>query len=186
MVSSWVYSSVTKSLALRVFGFVCFVFFAGAHANQETTLDESALKQVGQAKFSFMFWDVYDSYLYTPNGEYTSGQVDTVVFKIRYLRNIDSNDLVESTIEQWQYIGLTKEQYSHYIPVLGDLWPDIKKDDELALKLTPERSTFYLNGKRLGEVNDKNFGDIFINIWLAENTSQPDLRAQLLGLAEQN
>ena len=38
-----------------------------------------------------------------------------------------------------------------------------------------------INGQYIGSIKAAEFGRFFIDIWLAEKTSQPKLRAQLLG-----
>ena len=40
---------------------------------------------------------------------------------------------------------------------------------------------FYFNKVHIGRIDDHTFGQIFLDIWLAEKTSQPKLRSQLLG-----
>ena len=42
-------------------------------------------------------------------------------------------------------------------------------------------TTFYEDGRRVGAVDDPAFGAKFFGIWLAENSSDPALRAGLLG-----
>lgn len=144
-------------------------------------LDLSEFTQVGKAKFSFMFWDIYNSYLYSSTGEYEDSSSQSIVFKIQYLRDITRDDLVDNTVEQWQHIGVKKGQYQSYVSILSTLWPDIRKGDELALYVTPHHSTFFFNNTLLGHVEDEQFGQLFIDIWLSDKTSQPELRRQLLG-----
>jgi hypothetical protein len=43
------------------------------------------------------------------------------------------------------------------------------------------RSVFYFNQQYIGVINPSEFGQIFLAIWLSENTSEPSLRLELLG-----
>ena len=61
------------------------------------------------------------------------------------------------------------------------LWPNIEEGDTLLLKVEETKSTFYHNGELRGEITDQYFGPMFLAIWLSENTSQPELRTQLIG-----
>ena len=62
------------------------------------------------------------------------------------------------------------------------LFPDVHKGDTLTGVYTRKGTTiFYKNGKKLETINDPEFGRAFFGIWLSENTSEPDLRKQLLG-----
>ena len=61
------------------------------------------------------------------------------------------------------------------------MWPNIVNGDSLALLIQNDKSTFYFNDRHLGVIEDANFGQLFIDIWLSQNTSQPTLRIELLG-----
>ena len=61
------------------------------------------------------------------------------------------------------------------------MWPDIKEGDSLSLLIHQGRSVFYFNQQYIGVINPSDFGQIFLAIWLSENTSEPELRRELLG-----
>ena len=42
-------------------------------------------------------------------------------------------------------------------------------------------ATFFHNGKRLGTIEDGDFGQRFVDIWLSPDTSRPDIRLALIG-----
>lgn len=138
---------------------------------------------IGKSTFSFMFWDLYNSTLLTTTGNYpVSFENEKLIFQIEYLMDIKKSDLIKKTIEQWQHIGLKKTQYSRYIKNLEKIWPNIIKGDSLSLLMQKNMSVFYYNDSYLGQINDPYFGQIFIDIWLSNKTSQPNLRAELLGV----
>lgn len=147
------------------------------------SLDKSAVQLVGKAQFSVLFWDIYQSRLYTATGEY-QGVNAPLIFEINYQRDIRKDELIERTIEQWQQLGLLASEYDAYISPLNTLWPDIKQGDTLALRLSNSNSLFYFNDQYLGKIDDPKFAKTFLNIWLSENTSQPRLRKELLGINE--
>jgi hypothetical protein len=131
----------------------------------DVVLDDMQI--VGQAKFSFLFWDIYDSALYTNSGQF-EGTNKGLVLEINYLRNIKSKDLVEKTIDQWEHIGVSKRVYSKYVKEIESIWPDIIEGDQLALFKNSDSSTFYLNGQLLGTIQGSEFGELFSNIWLSK------------------
>lgn len=140
------------------------------------------VKAVGSAKFSFLFWDIYQSILYTPSGRYLAGQsAEPVLFEIEYLTDISRDDLINRTIEQWQHLNISPSQYSPYIPKLKAIWPDIAAGDKLALLVSEQQATFYFNSAYIGAIAEPQFSEFFLAIWLSENTSQPALRSKLLG-----
>lgn len=137
---------------------------------------------VGEATFSVLFWDIYKSKLLTTSGRYpVEVNHDNLLFDINYLTDITSKDLINNTIEQWQHLGIAAKTYQAYLPQLKILWPDIKEGDSLSLLIDQGRSFFYFNKQYIGAINEPEFGQIFLAIWLSEYTSQPKLRNQLLG-----
>jgi hypothetical protein len=145
-------------------------------------LESHYLVEIGNTTFSILFWDLYQSKLLTTSGQYpVEGKNDFLLYEIKYLADISSDDLIKRTQEQWQHIGLEEKEYQGFISKLKVIWPDISKGDTLSLLVDSEASHFYFNEAYIGSLVDGNFGQVFLDIWLAENTSQPNLRAELLG-----
>lgn len=142
---------------------------------------DTQFNKVGEARMEYLFWDVYDATLYTPSGSYTAKQTP-VKFTLTYLRDFDAKDIVKATKEQWQHLG--KPQLSErYADKLLSIWPNIKKGESLTL-LTDKQghSTFFHNDNQIGRIDDAAFAEDFLAIWLSENTSEPSIRNQLLGI----
>jgi hypothetical protein len=137
--------------------------------------------EVGRAKFTFLFWDIYKSALFTKTGLYGNTSSGDLIYKIEYLKDIKAEELIKSTVSQWQHLVIDKQQYQHFIPLLEQIWPDIKAGDSLTLYRNDRASVFYFNDKKVGEINDKTFGKLFLDIWLSSNTSEPELRKSLIG-----
>lgn len=156
------------------------IFFVNAKEfpNDITDYKES-LNQVGQARFKVLFWNIYDSALFTPSGDFK--QEEDYVFEITYLRDIEKEELIKRTVEQWQHLGLLNEDYQIYVPMLMDIWPDISEGDRLAIWVSQKGAAFYFNQQLAGVVEHKYFGKQFVAIWLSPKTSQPKLRNKLLG-----
>lgn len=142
--------------------------------------DAGDLQMVGQARLEVLWWPVYDSRLYSPGGIYVEG-TRPLRLEIQYLRDIQAQDLIENTRKEWQRLGLVGAQ-QQWLQDLVRLWPNVKKNDVLALALDKlGRSTFFLNGQALGTIEDPGFGRDFLAIWLSPETSRPELRLALIG-----
>jgi len=140
-----------------------------------------ALQMVGQARLEVLWWPVYESRLYSPGGDYVEG-VRPLRLEIQYLRDVEAQDLVDHTRKEWQRLGVEGPQSEQWLRTLARLWPDVRKNDLLALVLDKQgRGTFYLNGKALGTIDDPGFGEDFLAIWLSPKTSRPELRLALIG-----
>ena len=141
----------------------------------------SGLEKVGEARLSVWFWDIYDSALFTPSGDYQKTQFPQAL-KIDYLRDIEAKELIEQTEEEWQKLGESSEQYSAWLSSLSSIWPDIKEGDQLLLLVDAEQTShFYFNGESVGQINDKAFGPAFLRIWLDPQCSYPKVRRKLIG-----
>tara|TARA_R110000751_G_C13793584_1_gene482539 strand:+ start:16259 stop:16732 length:474 start_codon:yes stop_codon:yes gene_type:complete len=142
----------------------------------------SELKKVGEAKLQVLFWDVYNSSLYSPTGTYQAEKFPQAL-KIDYLRDIDAESLIERTQDEWQKLGIEQETFTPWLPLLTEIFPNIKKGDTLLLDVNEDlQSEFYFNGKTIGKITDTNFGPSFLRIWLDKNCSYPKVRNKLLGL----
>ncbi|MCP5129734.1 MAG: chalcone isomerase family protein [Pseudomonadales bacterium] len=157
------------------------LFVAVLLVSQSVSATPSGMQMVGQARLQFMFWPVYDSRLYTSNGEFQEGQLP-LRLEIEYLRDVASAELVEHTRKEWQRLQPLAVPEQQWLRTLSRLWPDVGKNDVLVLVLDEwGRSTFLLNGQPLGSVDEPAFGQRFLDIWLSPATSRPDLRLALLG-----
>ena len=81
------------------------------------------------------------------------------------LRNINSEDLIEKTQEEWEKLGIKQVKFNKWIILIKNIFPDIKKGDKLLfIVYENQRSEFFLNGKTIGEISDITFGKSFLRI----------------------
>ena len=66
---------------------LCTLVFSGVSV--ANPIDE--LKKIGEAKLKVLFWDVYNSSLYSKTGKYEEEQFPQAL-KINYLIDIDADD----------------------------------------------------------------------------------------------
>lgn len=139
------------------------------------------LQKVGEARLQVFIWPVYTSRLYSADGGYVAGQ-RPVRLDIEYLRDIDAEDLLSRTQAEWEHLNVTREQQQRWLARLAELWPNVTEGDVLSMVVDDSNaSTFYRNGERLGTLDDPDFGQRFLDIWLSPDTSRPELRLALLG-----
>lgn len=125
--------------------------------------------KVGETRLSVYFWDVYDAILYSPSGNYKKDERQALL--LSYLRDIEAEDLIETTREEWQKLRLDSASHDEWLQQLGSIWPDIKEGDCLLLVEGKDGSAmFYQGEKLLGTIDDKKFTDQFLAIWLSENS----------------
>jgi len=145
-------------------------------------LDTLAFNKVGSAQFSVLFWDIYNSHLFTKSGRYEENSDQDVIFKIEYLKDISADELIKRTVEQWQHLNYKKSDYEAFIPRLKSLWPNISAGDSLTLYRNNQSTEFYFNNMNIGVIDNEEFYKLFLAIWLSPDTSEPELRQSLIGV----
>ena len=144
-------------------------------------IPSETLRKVGEARLRVMFWSIYDSRLFTSDGSYREG-ARPLRLEIEYLRAIDAETLVKRTGHEWEAMGRQHPRQDAWLARLEDLWPDISARDVLTIRVNEDNvSTFVHNGRELGTIVDPAFGQEFLDIWLSEDSTRPELRQALLG-----
>ena len=134
---------------------------------------------VGKARLKVLFWNIYDSALYTPSGTW-QGQ-GPYQLSLHYLRDIPVNQLIEQTDKAWQEQGRNHPLQAEWLVQLTDIWPDVTQGDNLVFSVAASgHSGFWFNGEFIGGIRDEAFGPLFGGIWLDADSPQPDLRAKLI------
>lgn len=137
-------------------------------------------EMVGEARMTYMFWDVYDAKLYAKKGEYESDQ--PFALSLHYLRSLKGKAIAERSIKEMRNQGLDDQsKLTQWEKRMVEIFPDVEDGSVLTGVVDDEGKTvFYSDGTKIGEVDDSEFSKHFFNIWLAENTSEPELRKALL------
>lgn len=138
----------------------------------------------GTGKLTFFGLNVYDASLWVSSGFKANDFGDhAFALELSYLRNFSASDIAKRSMEEMQRIEpLTEQKMSVWAKALSEAFPSVKKGDRLVGVHSPGVGvTFWLNGKRIGEIRDAEFSRQFFAIWLSPKTSEPKLRMALLG-----
>lgn len=153
-----------------------------AAEKQENLAPLVDLVKIGGGDLRYFVWHIYTAELYAQTRIF---HIDKpYALRITYARKVSKARLIQSTKSELRHHTATSEnKISRWMEGLNKLWRDVKKNDALTLSVDKhQRAHFYLNNIALGSINDPEFTKAFSSIWLAENTSKPDLRAALLNL----
>ncbi|EGQ7834088.1 chalcone isomerase family protein [Vibrio vulnificus] len=165
--------------------------FSSSSHSQTGSADIETWQQwltVGEARLSWFVFDIYDSKLVTPNGEFEVNADVTphpLALEIRYLRDISREDLLSATEEQWQKMGIAAKK--PWRDSLELIFPHIRKGDKLTYITDGEKGRLLINrhdsdkAEVVGNVADQELNDAFLAIWLSPKTQYPSLRAKLIG-----
>ena len=140
------------------------------------------LDQVGTATLRVLFWTIYNSTLYSLDGEFR-GVEPGIALELTYRRRITTTTLIDWTRREWQKQSLSGEQSEEWLEILSTIWSDVKRGDVLVLKVSSDLSSeFYKNDELIGSLTDPLFTSNFLSIFISEKSSYPKLRARLVGI----
>ncbi len=136
---------------------------------------------VGQGRLTVFIWDVYDAFLYAPGGQWHPDR--PFALKLLYLRRLYGDKIAQrSTIEIRNQGFGDEDRLATWDKEMERIFPDVDEGVSLTgIYTDTSQSLFFLNNQEIGVIGDPEFGRQFFGIWLNENTSEPDLRRQLLG-----
>ncbi|TRX55052.1 chalcone isomerase family protein [Thalassomonas sp. M1454] len=150
----------------------------------KTEFSEYQFTKVGEAELSVLFWSIYNSTLYSLDGSFNENQ-RPLKLEINYFRDIEAADLISKTAEEWMQQGLNHHNQELWLQQLTNIWPNIKEDDTLTFIVDEHNNSYFLfNKQNIGHINDQEFANHFLAIWLSEKTSRPKLRTKLLGITK--
>lgn len=138
-------------------------------------------KLVGEARLSVFFWDIYDASLIAPGGEFT--QSSPFALQLTYLRDFDGDDIASRSIDEMRNQGMKDEiKLAKWYVQMQQIFPNVAEGQTITgIVDNAQQSHFYFNNSYAGKVEDPEFSQCFFNIWLAETTSEPKMRGNLLG-----
>lgn len=169
----------------KILGTICVAMclgYAPVHAQEQILAAVPQAQEVGQARMTYMLWDVYDVALYAPDGQWQADQ--PYALKLSYLRSLDGDKIADRSVEEMRKQGFSDEvKLATWHTQMRDIFPNVEKGSILTGVLEANGDTVFYNGKTaIGRIDDPAFGKAFFGIWLDEKTSEPDLRRQLLAL----
>lgn len=145
-----------------------------------------ASRRVGQGTLRVFGVHVYDASLFA-RADFDAGDFTRhpLVLEIRYRRKFAGAAIAERSLEEMRRQGeLDEHDAQRWLRFMREAFPDVRPGDRLTGLWSPQEaaSRFAANDGALRELSDAAFGPRFFGIWLAPQTSRPELRAQLLGM----
>lgn len=156
--------------------------------DRQVSRDWQSWPTVGKAQLSWFIFDIYQSELKSPSGEYIQGldiSPHPVALSIVYQRDITSQQLLNATEEQWLNLGYDANQVEPWTESLATIFPDVHEGERLVYITDGVAGEFRFFGRErqdalLGLVQDEQLNDAFLSIWLSPSTEYPKHRAKLI------
>jgi len=139
----------------------------------------SNYKLVGEVNYSHLFWDLYDAKLFSETGDFEENKFALV---LKYNTKISRKSVVKETINQLKkQKEYTEEELDELRTLLKNTFKDIKVDDTFIGIRENNTAYFYFKNEKILETKDLEFINLFFNIWLREDSSNPAFTKKLLG-----
>jgi hypothetical protein len=152
-----------------------------AHADIATLPLPFKPVEIGHGTMRYFGLHIYDASLWSadrvwhPNAPYA--------LELTYARNFKGAAIADRSIKEIKSQRMVDPAtLARWGQQMKALFPDVKEGDRLTGEYKPGHgATFYLGDRLLGTIADDAFAAAFFDIWLSPKTSEPGLRAQLLG-----
>ncbi len=136
---------------------------------------EGSLKRFGMSIYTAQLWtgpDVSQGALYER----------PVMLRIVYDWNVSRDRILKATRDEWKRLdGELDSREVKWLDDLAEIYPNIRSGEKLSSLVIPNSGTrFYLDDNEIGRIDDADFGQSFLAIWLDENTRDSRLRDGLL------
>jgi hypothetical protein len=155
---------------------------AGLPPEVSQTLPQAKL--LGSGRLTFFGMHVYDARLWAgPEFSAASFARIPLALELEYARTLYGRLIAERSIAEMKKVGEVSDAKAEaWQAEMTRLFADVNKGDRLiGVQVPGEAARFYLNGRHRGDIRDAEFVPLFFGIWLSPRSSEPKLRAALLG-----
>jgi Chalcone isomerase-like len=138
----------------------------------------------GQGRLRYFGLHVYDAVLWSlapvPPGDPLGA---ALALEMRYARKLAGSSIADRSLDEMKRVGdFSAADGQRWLEAMKRAFPDVIAGDRITGVHRPGvGAAFFVNGKPTAEVRDAQFAQLFFGVWLSPRTSQPALRAALLG-----
>jgi hypothetical protein len=138
----------------------------------------------GQGRLRYFGLHIYDAALWSlapvPPGDPLGA---ALALEMRYARKLAGSAIADRSLDEMKRVGdFSPADGQRWLDAMKQAFPDVIAGDRITGVLRPGvGAVFFVNGKPSAEVRDAQFAQLFFGVWLSPRTSQPALRAALLG-----
>jgi len=182
---AWCLAAGSALLADHVFATAFAVSTAAAMAPPtEVAVSVSAARLQGRGTLRYFGLRVYEARLWAGPGFAAESYTEqTFALELEYARGFAGGAIAQRSIDEMRRSAIVANgQAREWQAAMVRAFPDVAPGDRLTGIHAPGAAThFFHNGRPTTPVAGPEFARLFFGIWLAENTSEPALRRQLIG-----
>lgn len=149
---------------------------AGASPPPELRGLIAATAPVGCTEYSILFWDLYKAELWS---DATALPGPTFGLSLTYLSDFSRDELTESSVDEMARIsGRPESSFAAARSEMDAAFRDVAEGDRITAWRQDDQVRFFHNGRETGVMAQDS--DLFLAIWLGEDTRHPKGRKKLL------
>jgi hypothetical protein len=140
----------------------------------------------GRARLRFLGLAVYEAQLWSPEPlRVNSWHEQPLALTLNYQRRLKGGLIAERSLKEMRRQGpIDEAQAQAWLAGMREAFPDVDDGQRISGRHEPAQGArFWFNGSPRAPSFDAAFSRRFFGIWLAPQTSEPEMRAQLLGLS---
>jgi Chalcone isomerase-like len=137
----------------------------------------------GHGRLRYFGLHIYDAALWSPTPVRSDPLGTALALEMRYARKLAGGQIAERSLDEMRRVGdFGAAEGQRWLEAMKQAFPDVSAGDRITGVHRPGvGAAFFVNGKATAEVRDAQFAQLFFGVWLSPRTSQPALRASLLG-----
>lgn len=138
----------------------------------------------GQGRFRYFGLSIYDARLWSAEPLQAERWAEQpLMLELQYARSLVGREIAKRSLaEMRRQAAIDDAKAQAWLQAMEAAFPDVKAGDRLTGQYEPGTGAqFYFNGQPRQRIADAQFARLFFGIWLSPQTSEPALRAQLLG-----
>ncbi len=169
----------------QIFTFLFAILLSGelcaANTPQAVTQNLKPSFLIGESDLKYFGLKVYRAELWCEKTQFSYEQKFAI--HLTYNMNFAKEDLARRSIEEIEKIhALSDLEKKNYYQQLLQIFANVKKGDEKVALFSPKKGVeMYYNNKLIGKINDLKLARLFVDIWLDERGSFPQVTKKLLG-----
>ena len=135
---------------------------------------------IGEGVLKVFIWDIYELRLFSKTNIYDRN--DIFVLEFEYLRDTSKASVIKASIVELKKLNLSKTKLEKWEKYLEKSIKDMKAGEKAALLFRPNLGlTFFSSNKFNITIDNVEFANSYVDIWLGENVARPKLRKQITG-----
>jgi hypothetical protein len=138
----------------------------------------------GQGRLRYFGLHIYDAALWSPTPVPPGDPLGApLALEMRYARKLAGSAIADRSLDEMKRVGdFSPADGQRWLGAMKQAFPDVTAGDRITGVHRPGvGAAFFVNGQPTADVRDAHFAQLFFGVWLSPRTSQPALRAALLG-----